>query len=87
MVECQLPKLDVAGSTPVSRSNFFNNLQAPTHQVGSNWLHSHHSEGWFELVYRFTAALKRSSRIDVFVYIDGVPHLLGPDLRINVQLL
>ena len=22
MVECQLPKLDVAGSTPVSRSNF-----------------------------------------------------------------
>ena len=25
-VECQLPKLDVAGSIPVSRSNFFNNL-------------------------------------------------------------
>jgi hypothetical protein len=22
VVECQLPKLDVAGSTPVSRSNF-----------------------------------------------------------------
>jgi hypothetical protein len=26
VVECQLPKLDVAGSTPVSRSIFFNNL-------------------------------------------------------------
>ena len=26
VVECQLPKLDVAGSTPVSRSNFFNDL-------------------------------------------------------------
>ncbi len=26
-VECQLPKLDVAGSIPVSRSNLFNNLQ------------------------------------------------------------
>ena len=26
MVECQLPKLDVAGSNPVSRS-IFNNLQ------------------------------------------------------------
>jgi hypothetical protein len=25
-VECQLPKLDVAGSIPVSRSNLFNNL-------------------------------------------------------------
>ena len=29
MVECQLPKLDVAGSTPVSRSNFFSDLQNP----------------------------------------------------------
>ena len=29
MVECQLPKLDVAGSNPVSRSNFFSmTLQA-----------------------------------------------------------
>ena len=28
MVECQLPKLDVAGSNPVSRS-IFNNLQIP----------------------------------------------------------
>jgi hypothetical protein len=27
VVECQLPKLDVAGSTPVSRSNLFNHLQ------------------------------------------------------------
>ena len=27
VVECQLPKLDVAGSTPVSRS-IFNNLQS-----------------------------------------------------------
>ena len=26
-VECQLPKLDVAGSIPVSRSNFFNGLR------------------------------------------------------------
>ena len=28
VVECQLPKLDVAGSTPVSRSKI-NNLQTP----------------------------------------------------------
>jgi hypothetical protein len=29
VVECQLPKLDVAGSTPVSRSNSFNDF----HQI------------------------------------------------------
>ena len=28
VVECQLPKLDVTGSSPVSRSNPFNNLEA-----------------------------------------------------------
>ena len=32
MVECQLPKLDVAGSNPVSRS-IFNNLETPTKSV------------------------------------------------------
>ncbi len=30
MVECQLPKLDVAGSTPVSRSISFNRFQTLT---------------------------------------------------------
>ena len=29
MVECQLPKLDVAGSNPVSRSKRFNRLHGP----------------------------------------------------------
>ena len=29
MVECQLPKLDVTGSSPVSRS-IFNSLETPT---------------------------------------------------------
>ncbi len=34
VVECQLPKLDVAGSTPVSRSNFFNDFhQIQLHSV------------------------------------------------------
>ena len=32
MVECQLPKLDVAGSTPVSRSKI-NNLEASQKQT------------------------------------------------------
>ena len=29
VVECQLPKLDVAGSTPVSRSNIIKHLAPP----------------------------------------------------------
>jgi hypothetical protein len=32
VVECQLPKLDVTGSSPVSRS-IFNNLETPTKLV------------------------------------------------------
>ena len=31
MVECQLPKLDVAGSTPVSRSNFSTTYELQLH--------------------------------------------------------
>ncbi len=33
MVECQLPKLDVAGSTPVSRSNFSKTYEPPPNPV------------------------------------------------------
>jgi hypothetical protein len=35
-VECQLPKLDVAGSIPVSRSNLFYNLHGIDPKLGSN---------------------------------------------------
>ena len=55
--------------------------------VGSNWLHLVYGEGCLQLVDRVSAALERSPGIDVFVYINGVPHLLGADMRINVELL
>jgi hypothetical protein len=42
VVECQLPKLDVAGSTPVSRSNFFNDLHSPASSCAPFVLQSHH---------------------------------------------
>jgi len=80
----RFPKLDVAGSTPVSRSIFLQHLQAFEQQVGSNWLHLVYGEGCLQLIDRLAAALERSSGINVFVHIYGVPHLLGPDLRINV---
>ena len=39
MVECQLPKLDVAGSTPVSRSNFSIIYSSPSPTACSKMLH------------------------------------------------
>jgi hypothetical protein len=87
VVECQLPKLDVAGSTPVSRSIFLQHLQALEQQVGSNWLHLVYGEGCLQLIDGVAPTLERSPGINVFVHINGVPHLLGPDLRIYVELL
>ena len=42
MVECQLPKLDVAGSSPVSRSRFFNDLHGPASLCAPFVLRLHH---------------------------------------------
>ena len=44
MVECQLPKLDVAGSTPVSRSIFFNDLHTPASPCAPFVLRLHHQQ-------------------------------------------
>jgi len=46
VVECQLPKLDVAGSTPVSRSNFFNDLHEPASLCAPFVLRLHHLEAF-----------------------------------------
>jgi hypothetical protein len=43
-VECQLPKLDVAGSTPVARSNFSRNS---TQLQSSNFRDFDPNEKWF----------------------------------------
>ena len=49
MVECQLPKLDVAGSTPVSRSKKFKHLAPPVPTCTPFVLHLHHQRA-FQLV-------------------------------------
>ncbi len=46
MVECQLPKLDVAGSTPVSRSIFFNDLHKPVPLCAPFVLRLHHLQAF-----------------------------------------
>ena len=47
MVECQLPKLDVAGSSPVSRSKKINSLHTPVSICAPFVLHSHHQQTFF----------------------------------------
>ena len=42
----QIPKLDVAGSTPVSRSNFFNDLHEPASLCAPFVLRLHHERGF-----------------------------------------
>src|SRR5260370_28052382 len=81
------PKLDVAGSSPVSRSIFSITCKHLTQRLAPIGSISHHFENFFELVDRGSAALKRSPRINILVYINGVPHLLGPDLRVHVEFL
>ena len=46
MVECQLPKLDVAGSSPVSRSKKINNIHKPVSPCAPFVLRSHHERGF-----------------------------------------
>jgi hypothetical protein len=46
VVECQLPKLDVAGSTPVSRSIFFNDLHKPVPLCAPFVLRLHHLQAF-----------------------------------------
>ena len=42
MVECQLPKLDVTGSSPVSRSKKINNIHKPISLCAPFVLRLHH---------------------------------------------
>ncbi len=45
MVECQLPKLDVTGSSPVSRSKKINNIHKPVSLCAPFVLRLHHKRG------------------------------------------
>ena len=45
-IDCHIPKLDVAGSSPVSRSNLFNNLHASPNQLLSHLSQLAASASW-----------------------------------------
>jgi hypothetical protein len=46
VVECQLPKLDVAGSSPVSRSKKINSLHTPASPCAPFVLRLHHEQAF-----------------------------------------
>ena len=60
MVECQLPKLDVAGSTPVSRSKI-NHLRTPEKHTLHRPSIKHH-----EAFFRERAALEKTESSSCF---------------------
>ena len=50
VAERQLPKLNVAGSIPVSRSNIFSKIRKPIRLCALFVLRSHHEHGLFKFV-------------------------------------
>ena len=67
MVECQLPKLDVAGSSPVSRSRI-NHLQAPIFKACSKMLHFNFYMTGRAISSLSTAFLRRSTDARVYTF-------------------
>jgi len=55
-----VPKLDVAGSIPVSRSSLSNHLETSPNRLAPIWLHLHYSEGRLEFVERLADRAHRS---------------------------
>ena len=87
MVECQLPKLDVAGSTPVSRSIF--SITWERSATSSTPFHSvKRLERLFPSCSAASARLDRAAlRININRHADAMPALVGRDLRIDPGLV
>ena len=91
VVECQLPKLDVAGSTPVSRSIFHTLrkyhrfLVTPFTPLGL-WTRRFFYHGCFELVHRSPFLFQIRARIDFHADAETVTSLVCSDLGIDAAL-
>ena len=84
---CVISQAGRRGFEPRLPLQILQQLASSSQQVGSNWLHLVDAKCRFEPVHGLSPALKTGSGIDVLVYIDGVAHLLGPDLGVDVELL
>ena len=85
MAERQLPKLNVAGSIPVSRSIKINNLQNSLEDCAPFVLHLHHEHALLQLVERWQSRTHRRLRVDVLVHIEAVAELVSNELPVNAQ--
>ena len=93
MVECQLPKLDVAGSNPVSRSKINNLRTAEKHTLHSPplsimqplWhLDDFGQDRFLELLYRSRPFFDARFRVDVKGHPNSVPALVRSHLRVHL---
>ena len=79
-VECQLPKLDVAGSIPVSRSNVFNKLERSSLFVGTTLVPLSGEKPVLQLVHGTSSHLDRSRGVDIEIHVECVALLVSHEL-------
>ena len=83
-IDAQFPKLDVAGSIPVSRSLEISRLEV-AHQKSAAVLPHLVHERRFQSLNGFEPALDRRLGVNVQVDADIVPHSVSHDLRIDTK--
>ena len=83
MVERQLPKLNVAGSIPVSRSRRISTLRKTLKSCAPFVLHLHDLQALFEMVDRHHSVFDRRRRVDVLTDIEAMAELVGNQLAVH----
>ena len=83
MVERQLPKLNVAGSIPVSRSNLFSKLAKRQKSCAPFVLRSHDSQTTLQPVHGDLPTFNRRSPIHVLVHVQTVAQLISNEFSLN----
>jgi hypothetical protein len=86
-IDAHIPKLDVAGSNPVSRSKRINSLQIPASPCAPFVLRLHHQQTFLQLVHNCQPAFDWRLRIHVLVDIEAMAKLIGDQLSIHPESL
>jgi hypothetical protein len=87
VAERQLPKLNVAGSIPVSRSNKISSLQFRTSIYAPLVLQLHHQERFLQLVNCRKPAFARRLCENVVADIEAVTELIGNQLAVPASFV
>ena len=83
MAERQLPKLNVAGSIPVSRSRRINALQKALKTCAPNVLHLHDLKASCEMVHCLHPVFDRGLSVDVLTDIEAVAKLVCDEFSVH----